>query len=52
MVALVDDLADAIAAGEHGEAALVNPWLWIKLQSAAMRAQSALREDDPDRRRH
>jgi hypothetical protein len=30
----------------------VNPWLWIRLQSAAIRAQSALREDDPDRRRH
>jgi hypothetical protein len=51
VVALVGDVADAIAAGDDGEAALVNPWLWIKLQSAAIRAQSALREEDPDRRR-
>jgi hypothetical protein len=51
MVGLVGDLADAIAAGDDVEAALVNPWLWIKLQSAAIRAQSALRDEDPDRRR-
>jgi hypothetical protein len=51
IVTLVEDLADAIAAGDEVEAALVNPWLWIKLQSAALRAQSALREEDP-RRRH
>jgi len=51
VVGLVEDVADAIAAGDDNEAALVNPWLWIKLQSAAIRAQSALREDDPDRRR-
>lgn len=51
VVGLVEELADAIAAGDDVEAARVNPWLWIKLQSAAMRAQSALRHDDPDRRR-
>jgi len=51
VVGLVEDLADAIAAGEDAEAALVNPWLWIKLQGAAIRAQSALREEDPGRRR-
>jgi hypothetical protein len=50
VVGLVEDLAEAIAAGDDAEAALVNPWLWIKLQSAAIRAQSALREEDPDRR--
>jgi len=48
---LVAELADAIAAGDDGQAAAVNPWLWIKVQSAAIRAQSALREDDPARRR-
>ncbi|HEY1568477.1 MAG TPA: hypothetical protein VGF68_15730 [Solirubrobacteraceae bacterium] len=52
VVGLVGDLADAIAGGEDGAVALVNPWLWIKLQSAALRAQSALREPDPARRRH
>jgi hypothetical protein len=51
VVGLVGDVADAIAAGDDVDAALVNPWLWIKLQSAAIRAQSALREEDPDRRR-
>jgi hypothetical protein len=51
IVGLVEEVADAIAGGDDVEAAQINPWLWIKLQSAAMRAQSALREDDPDRRR-
>ena len=50
VVGLVQDVADAIAAGDDGDAALINPWLWIKLQSAALRAQSALREEDPGRR--
>jgi hypothetical protein len=49
---VVADVADAIAGGDDGAIALVNPWLWIKLQSAAIRAQSALREEDPERRRH
>src|ERR1700742_221394 len=52
VVGLVEDLADAIAGGDDGQVAQVNPWLWIKLQSAALRAQSALREEDPLRRRH
>jgi hypothetical protein len=51
VVGLVGEIADAIAAGDDVDAAVVNPWLWIKLQSAAIRAQSALREEDPDRRR-
>jgi hypothetical protein len=51
VVELVEGVADAIAAGDDDEAALVNPWLWIKLQSAAIRAQSAIREEEPDRRR-
>jgi hypothetical protein len=50
VVGLVQEVADAIAGGGDVEAAVVNPWLWIKLQSAALRAQSALREKDPDRR--
>ena len=51
VIGLVEDVADAIAAGDDGAAARVNPWLWIRLQSAALRAQAALREDDPRRRR-
>jgi hypothetical protein len=51
VVGLVQDVADAVAAGDDGEVALVNPWLWIKLQSAVIRAQSAIREEDPARRR-
>jgi len=51
VVGLVEALTDAIAAGDDVAAAHVNPWLWIKLQSAAMRAQSALRDEDPLRRR-
>jgi hypothetical protein len=51
VVGLVQDVADAIGAGDDAEAADVNPWLWIKLQSAALRAQSALRAEDPERRR-
>ena len=51
VVGLVADLADAIAGGDDRTVAQVNPWLWIKLQSAALRAQSALREEDPVRRR-
>lgn len=51
VVGFVADMADAIASGDDSEPALVNPWLWIKVQSAALRAQAALRADDPDRRR-
>src|SRR6476646_6418049 len=51
VVGLVVDLADAIAAGDDDGVAAVNPWLWIAVQGAALRAQSALREDDPRRRR-
>ena len=52
VVAVVADLADAIAAGsDEGGVAAVNPWLWIAVQQAALRAQSALRRDDPARRR-
>jgi hypothetical protein len=51
VVELVEDVADAIAAGDDRELAVVNPWLWIRLQGAALRAQAALRADDPGRRR-
>jgi hypothetical protein len=51
VVGLVEDLADAIAGGDDAQLALVNPWLWIKLQSAALRAQAAIRARDPQRRR-
>jgi len=50
VVGLVQEVADAIAAGDDGAAARVNPWLWIRLQSAALRAQAALRDEDPRRR--
>jgi len=51
VVGLVEDVTDAIAASDQEEIAVVNPWLWIRLQGAALRAQAALREDDPARRR-
>jgi len=51
VVGLVEEVAAAIAEGEDSEVELVNPWLWIKVQSAAIRAQAALREEDPARRR-
>jgi hypothetical protein len=51
VVGFVEDLSDAIAEGERHALAVVNPWLWIRVQGAALRAQSALRESDPRRRR-
>lgn len=51
IVGLVQDIADAIAGGDSEAVAAVNPWLWIRVQSAALRAQASLREDDPRRRR-
>jgi hypothetical protein len=51
VVGLVEDIADAIAEGAEHELAIVNPWVWIRVQGAALRAQAALREDDPRRRR-
>ena len=51
VVTLVADLADAIAVGDDAGVAAINPWLWIAVQRAALRAQSALRDDDPARRR-
>jgi len=51
VVGLVEDVADAIAEGDEHELALVNPWVWIRVQGAALRAQAALRDEDPERRR-
>lgn len=51
IVGLVEDLADAIAADDEQELAVVNPWLWMRVQRSALRAQAALREEDPKRRR-
>jgi hypothetical protein len=51
VVGLVEDVAGAIAHGDDDELAQVNPWLWIRVQGAALRAQAALREDGPQRRR-
>jgi uncharacterized protein (DUF2384 family) len=49
---LVEDVADAIAGADNHDLAAINPWLWIAVQGAALRAQSALREADPERRTH
>jgi hypothetical protein len=49
VIGLVEDVTDAIATGQEHELAVVNPWLWIQVQGVALRAQSALREDDPKR---
>jgi hypothetical protein len=51
VIGLVEDLTDAISEGDEHELAVVNPWLWIRVQGAALRAQASLREDDPRRRR-
>jgi hypothetical protein len=51
VVGVVEQVTDAIARGDDDQLALVNPWLWIRVQGAALRAQAALREDDPARRR-
>jgi hypothetical protein len=51
VIGLVEDVTDAISAGDQHDLAIVNPWLWIQVQGAALRAQAALREDDPERRR-
>jgi hypothetical protein len=51
VIGLVEDIADAIAAGDDHALSAVNPWLWIRVQGAALRAQAALRGDDPQRRR-
>ena len=51
VVGLVEDVADAISEGDEQELAVVNPWLWIRVQGATLRAQASLREDDPQRRR-
>ena len=48
---LVADVCDAIAEGDDDALASVNPWVWIRVQGAALRAQSALRLEDPARRR-
>lgn len=52
IIGVVEDITDAIAESGDHDLADVNPWLWIAVQGAALRAQSALRETDPDRRRH
>jgi hypothetical protein len=51
VIGLVQGVTDAIAAGHEQEIGVVNPWLWIQVQGAALRAQSALRHEDPQRRR-
>jgi hypothetical protein len=51
VIGLVEDVADAISEDDEHDLAVVNPWLWIRVQGAALRAQSCLREDDPQRRR-
>lgn len=49
VVSLVEELAGSIAAND--DLAAVNPWLWIRVQAAALRAQVALRDREPERRR-
>jgi len=51
VVGVVEDVTDAIAAGQEHDLAAVNPWLWIQVQGAALRAQAALRQKEPERRR-
>jgi hypothetical protein len=51
VVGMVQDVCDAIALEDDHPLALVNPWVWIRIQGAALRASAALRDDEPDRRR-
>lgn len=51
VVATVEEMVDAIARRDEQELAAVNPWTWIAIQGAALRAQAALHERDPHRRR-
>jgi hypothetical protein len=51
VVRFVAGLAEAIAAGGERDLAAVNPWVWIAIQAAALRAQAALGKSDPERRR-
>lgn len=51
VIGTVEAISDAIAVDDQQELAAVNPWLWIRVQGAALRAQAALRDDDPRRRR-
>jgi hypothetical protein len=51
VIGVVEDVTDAISRGDEHDLAVVNPWLWIRVQGAALRAQASLRETDPARRR-
>lgn len=51
VVGLVEDVTDAISAADGGTLATINPWVWIAVQGAALRAQASLRDEDPVRRR-
>jgi hypothetical protein len=44
VVGVAEDVTDAIAAGQEHDLAAVNPWLWIQVQGAALRAQALLRQ--------
>ena len=48
---LAEDVAAAISRSENEELVAVDPYLWIDIQRAALRAQLAAREDDEDARR-
>jgi transcriptional regulator with XRE-family HTH domain len=49
VVAFVEEMSAAIASTD--DLAAINPWLWIRLQAAALRAQVALSDGEPERRR-
>ncbi len=51
VIGLIEDVTDAISRGDEHDLAVINPWLWIRVQGAALRAQASLRNDDPERRR-
>jgi hypothetical protein len=51
VVELAADVADAISMADADELAAVDPYLWIDIQRAALRAQAATREDDDRERR-
>jgi uncharacterized protein (DUF2384 family) len=51
IVGLISDLAEQIADADSADLQAIDPYLWIELQQAALRAQAAAHDDDSDVRR-
>ena len=51
IIGLIEDLAMAISEADAAALALIDPSLWIQIQAAALRSQSATSLDDREQRR-